>query len=221
MKRFIIVSFAILLALSCNDADLSCDPAINAWAKESISEFENSSVEDIVQLPLSRQQAIYRGISGKKKMELWSAKFQHTFMDDRLNKSEKEQLMSLYSRMSAKIFDSTEEWEVLESYLCEWESAMREQYNWDDTKFFLYCQIWLTESQLKRAVHYDSITKSIGDIVSGMGSGTTESSKCTCLTDIYCSFAEGQYRCEIENNKCELNNGCGWLGGQSCTGTCK
>lgn len=220
MKRIIIVLFASLLMSSCQSLDLSCDPLINDWAKENIKRYESYNREQIVQLPLSRQKAIYRGLSGNKKLELWRGKFEMTLIDETLSKPEKEQLLNLLNNLSAKLFDNTKEWERFQPYLKEWESTMRTKYNWNETKLFIYCHTWLSESELRNAILYDSIITKTQGLTPGLDD-ENENKKCSCLTDAYCAYSEGYYKCEIENNKCEINGGCGLLGQQDCTGTCK
>ena len=53
---------------------LSCDPEINEWAQSQIGLYENASRAEIVSLPLSKQRAIYAGLSCDKKVALWKEK---------------------------------------------------------------------------------------------------------------------------------------------------
>lgn len=62
---FITICFMIV---SCSRDYLSCNPSIDAWAKENIRFYENSNRDTFIQLPYSRQIAIYRGFSSEKKL---------------------------------------------------------------------------------------------------------------------------------------------------------
>lgn len=74
----------------------------------------------------------------------------------------------------------------------------------------------MNEIELRKSVFYDSIVTKSDPFNPGL-----DSEQCTCLTDTFCSFAEGKSFCVIDNNKCKVYNGCGTWGQEDCEGTCK
>ena len=72
LRSFSFLMFLVTL-ISCSKT-LSCDPLINEWAKANCDYYELASREEIISLPMSRQRAIYVGLSGERKVQLWREK---------------------------------------------------------------------------------------------------------------------------------------------------
>ncbi len=217
MKHYMLFVLC-LLAMSCSKDKYSCDPFIDAWVKENLNFYETADRDKFVRLPISRQRAVYRGLSGAKKVELWNEKLLSILLDEKLSDSEKIAIKSLYDNISVELFENDAIWMEFQPYLHKWQTFMIEHYNWDEAKFFMYCHIWMSDEELRDSILYDSIiTKT-----SSLNPDTGSSDKCTCLTDTFCAFADGLSHCDIENNKCRISDGgCGIFGRDDCKGTCK
>ena len=73
----LLLLIACVFASSCTTTKLSCDNDVNIWAKEHLATYLDATRSEIVSLPLSRQRAIYRGLSPEKKSSLWKAKISY------------------------------------------------------------------------------------------------------------------------------------------------
>lgn len=215
LYNLLLITFCIM-AMSCSKEHLSCDPAIDAWAKENIKLYENSGRATFVQLPYSRQKAIYRGLSSEKKVELWKERYNQICTDERLTENEKQALNDLYLNLSPLLFENKKAWNDFQPYLRAWEKRMILDYGWNNTDFFIYCHTWMNEAELRTAVLYDSVITR-----SDPFNPELNSEQCTCLTDTFCAFAEGKSFCVIENNECKVYDGCGIWGNDNCEGTCR
>ncbi|MCM1176815.1 MAG: hypothetical protein NC308_06860 [Clostridium sp.] len=74
--------FVMAVALSCSKTPrLSCSPEINAWAIDNVDYYETVCRDEFIELPLSKQRAVYVGVTGKKKVQLWQEKLDMVILE--------------------------------------------------------------------------------------------------------------------------------------------
>lgn len=79
MKKLTVLSLVTVLVItlgtSCSkDVKYSCDPEVDAWAKENIEDIRTMTRTQFLDLSVAYQQAAYSVFSADKKIDVWSAK---------------------------------------------------------------------------------------------------------------------------------------------------
>ena len=222
MLKFLNCSFSLIIGLltmlSCSfeTSTYSCDPEVEAWTKANISYYETALPIEVIKLPIDRQLAVYRGLSGEKIIAIWQSKLQKVLQDPFLSTEEKEAYSEAVNYLKPEHFETDYGKKALHDFSSVWKDHMIAEYGWDDEKFFWYTETWMTEAEYKQSV-----------LALGMStlrvSTRSEPSKgkCDCLSDHYCKFAMGGSTCVTGTNKCEVTErGCGIWGNDECTGYC-
>ena len=213
---FFSLSLMIVLPACQQKLTLSCDPEINNWAQENIQYYVSSTRSEIVSLPLSRQRAIYRGLPGEVKVQLWKEKYEYVKKNNLLSEEELSLFSYLINSLNKEIFEDEEKRKMFNSFAEQWENIMREQFGWGDDKVFSIACCWMTEDEFAQAVVLDTMLHTRGE--SG-DFNSSDKEDCDCRYDIYCqrmSFTECR-----KNIDCNESDGCGIVGTSSCTGKCQ
>lgn len=215
MKRFLFINLTLISLISCQKT-LSCDPVIDAWAKENLEYYSNAGRNEIVALSMSRQMAIYRGLTSEKKVELWKAKKHLVHQSGILSEAEYNDYSRLFDYMKPYHYDSAKGMQELRNYAGEWKALMQDKYSWDEEKLFVFSHIWMTRQEFLQAILCDSV------ITKGNGApGTHGDGTCDCSYSIYCQTS-GLGRVCSDKDKCKQGDGgCGIVGSSNCTGICQ
>ena len=213
----LVMSCLMFNCVSCsleNEPCYSCNPETEAWTKANVQNYSNASRNEIVVLPISRQKAMFRALSGEQKVNLWHGKLSYIFDDDRLSTEEKEELKTLISYLQPHHYNTKKGLREIQQYYLDWENNMRIVYNWDDSKLFLYTYTWMTDTELKKAI--------INDGIYSLRTSTRseEITDCECRYDSECNYDPDGDICN-SSIPCELKSGCGGLGAFNCDGMCR
>lgn len=217
----LLLPLAICLLLnSCSkDLSLSCNPDIDKWAKENLSNFDNRPREDLTMLPIKKARAIYRGLPNEKKSMLWTLKVEEYSRSERLTGEEKddyEQLLDIIPLFygEQRIKDSS--YKVVET----WEKQMRDIHGWTDEKIFWSSCTWMTKEEYQRSTILQ-IKYSNPETKGGFDPSPPpeeEDKDCECIYDIGCG---GGLKCDKKTQKkCQEVYDCGIVGTSPCTGIC-
>ena len=219
MKK-ILPLFLVLLLASCqkDEPKLSCTKEIDDWAKETVETMNQFDRGEIVSLPLSRQRAIYRGLSADAKCALWQAKLSLVREDKSLSTIEVAKLEDLYRHLSPNLYQDENIRESFIVYAEKWRDRMIKDHGWNDDKIFFYVCTWMSHTEFQESVLLDKISEEImskGPIIPG----TDQKKDCNCHYSYYCVSSGLGSTCD-SGYPCNLAPGCGILGTSSCDGFC-
>ncbi|MBQ3250968.1 MAG: bacteriocin fulvocin C-related protein [Bacteroidales bacterium] len=213
LRSFSFLMFLVTL-ISCSKT-LSCDPLINEWAKANCDYYELASREEIISLPMSRQRAIYVGLSGERKVQLWREKAKMVIETGILTEDEKCLYQELFNYITPYHYETKQGSEELLCFVVAWKERVLRQYNWDEMKLFYLTNIWMTEDEFYNAILADNLyTKSGGN--AGINTKT-----CECIYSVYCSTSGLGSTCSTYPSCRQGTNSCGIVGSSNCTGTCQ
>lgn len=216
MRNAVFIFLAIMFVCVACEKTLSCDPYLNEWANTNLSYFESADRDEFVQLPLSRQRAIYAGLSGEKKVALWKNKMQLVKQSGELSEEEFEMYSRLFDFLEPWHYDSYKGRVVMNAYADRWKKQMEERYSWDEEKFFIYTYTWMTLLEFQSAMMYDDLlTKA------GAGSLPGMTLECNCIYSIYCKTSGLGSICSSSPECKQGAEDCGIVGNSNCTGTCQ
>lgn len=211
--------FSLLAVLSCLVSctkTLSCDPLINEWANENYVYYESATREELVSLPMSRQRAIYIGLSAEKKVQLWKQKAQLVLSSGVLSHDEELAYMKLFDYIAPHHYDTKRGGEELSNFTTAWKEMVESKYNWDEVKLFYLTNIWMTEDEFLNAIILDNLYTKTDSVVGDMNSKT-----CECIYSVYCLKSGLGTICSTYPS-CKLSaKSCGIAGNSNCTGTCQ
>ena len=213
MKTLKLIITGLIMVSCSTKPELSCDPIVNMWAKENIAKYENASRETIIELPISRQRAIYNGLSSQKKVDLWKSKQLLVKESNCLSETEYNDYSILFDYLKPEHYDSMDRRKELIEFANRWSMLMRSKHGWDDEKIIVYSHIWMTLEEFTIAVLSDRNfeTKSITP-------GFDQIKNCECIYSAYCQLSAGGKICSESN--CNRVEGCGILGTSTCDGVC-
>lgn len=215
MKRLLLLFFTVTCLVSCVKT-LSCDSAVDKWAKQNIEYYSTASRDEIVSLPLSRQQAIYRGLSAERKVELWQIKKELVYKSGSLSDAEYEDYVKLFNFMQPAHYESVNGIKILNAYAEKWMDIMVTKHFWGDEQLFEFSHIWMTKEEFTNAVLSDNIlTKGVS--LPGM----EEEVICNCIYSIYCKTSGLGSICHDSPSCKDGDEGCGIVGSSNCKGTCQ
>ena len=201
---------AIIIALSsCSPSLLSCDPDVNLWAKNNLTELYQAQRPEIVAIPLSRQMAIYNGLTSVKKAELWKAKLSLLIDNEDYSITEKKFFSRLIEQLSPELLSNRED-----SLIKELDRQAKEVFMTDRQRYFFAVCTWMTEKEYYKAHYADApVLTRFDDPVN------EDLPNCDCRHDIGCFTLGGDC-----NDKADCNSkpkGCGFLGYYECNGMCE
>lgn len=217
MKNLILLSLmSFLLCVACGKSPkLSCDPEINEWAQSQIGLYENASRAEIVSLPLSKQRAIYAGLSCNKKVALWKEKIKILTESGELSQDELldiNQMMFWFESIKNQSKEEREEFnQKAEPYL----EQITLKHNWDKDKVFYLFFTWMTEDEFIASMQYENSGVSKKDRLPSDDYVHKKSCNCTssfwgCPGGMYCSKV----------TPCTGTENCGIMGTSDCNGYC-
>lgn len=173
----------------------------------------------MIDLPLNKARAIYRGLPNERKATLWQIKINDYVIDKGLHGEEKSaycELLQIIPLLYGSNTIQKEAYVIIE----DWEKMMREKYGWMDEDIFWSSCTWMTKNEYEKAQvlqyrYYGRSTKSPG----GPGiSSDDEMIECECIWNIGCG---GGMTCERKPDPCEHIQDCGILGSSNCKGVCE
>lgn len=195
---------------------LSCDSVVDEWAKENLGYYSTASRNEIVLLPLSRQQAIYRGLSAERKFELWQIKKDLVYKSGVLSDEEYEDYVKLFNFMQPVHYEDEKGVKLLNAYAEKWMETMVTKHFWGDDQLFEFSHIWMTKEEFTNAVLSDNIlTKSVS--LPGLEAEVI----CNCIYSIYCKTSGLGSICHDSPSCKSGDEECGIVGTSNCTGTCQ
>lgn len=210
MKKSFLLFLSLLPIISCSKEHLSCNPEVERWAKMNIEYYSNASREELVNMPLNRVRAIYRGFSDEKKANLWLEKINS--YSSILEGQEKESYLEL-KKIVAEYYCTPGGKKSIDDLVSRWEEQMRSRFGWDDETLFFASCTWLTYDEYILAslmqyqeiqIRYDPINDKIDD--------------CECIYNIGCP---GGFSCEKNTPQgCNEVVDCGIVGTSPCKGIC-
>ena len=147
MKHLLVVCILLTTFISCkkNTLTLSCSKEINDWANSVIAYYELAPREQIIQLPISRQRAIFRGLSSKRKVSLWNDKLSLILYDETYTEEQCADFSVLIKQLDATVFDDEVCQKAFNEYAELWETSMKDKYGWDENVLFMLAYTWMTE----------------------------------------------------------------------------
>lgn len=219
MRRLLLCIFTLICFASCTKT-LSCDPAIDEWAKKNVEYYSMAPRDVIVSLPLSRQQAIYRGLPAERKVELWRAKMNLVRASGVLSREECEDYAKLFDFMQPYHYENEKGRKELNIYAEQWKEIMVVRHSWTEEKLIELSHIWMTKNEFSNALLSDNIVTKGGNLPetdTGVGGEVI----CNCIYSIYCKTSGLGSICD-DTPMCKAGDeGCGIVGTSNCTGTCQ
>lgn len=149
-----VCALALASLASCNRNKYSCDPDVEEWTRTHLNEYLSAERESIVSLPLSRQMAVYNGLSPEGRARLWEAKLTILINDDKNYSNDERVLFNLLlDFVSPKLFDEKSDTEKLFS---EYEALAKRIFEGKQEKFASALCTWMTEEEYMRSLIADS-----------------------------------------------------------------
>ena len=204
-----VFSILLLAISSCSQSRLSCDDDIDIWAKTHLEEYLNAERDLIVSLPLSRQMAIFIGLTPQKKLDLWYAKLSTILEDSSYSLSDKRIINKLYHKLSVNAIEKDE----VGNKLMDECLKIINKLEWDDEKLFFSFGTWMTRDEYYQALWADSPVLTRIETP-----GDEPHLFCECSKMITNCSAQG-LTC-YTNVNCEPKQGCGVFGLGLCRGVC-
>lgn len=217
MKRILYVFLSctwVSFMTSCAE-QFSCDPIINEWAKDNIEYYSKAERDEIIQLPLSRQNAIYVGLSGEKKIELWKAKQRLVRDLNILSEQEYVDFSKIFDFLQPYHYESEKGRNELIQYAESWKNIMVTRYAWDEEKLFDLSHIWMTKEEFVNSAMYDMLMTKVD-----VSDDIVKPKVCECIYAIYCATSGLGTQCSSYPACKQGDNYCGIVGSSNCTGTC-
>ena len=209
MKKYYFLIVIMVLASSCSIDYLSCDAGINRWAMQNTEYYSSASRTELVNLPLKRLRAVYRGFSNEKKASLWHDKV-HQY-SQYLSGIEKEAYLELDSIIDAVYLKNTDK-EITEEMINLWEEKMRNIFLWNDNDIFYSSCTWLSyeEYVIASILQYE-------ETQTRLDHNQNEIQDCECRHNNGCP---GSMSCEKLPKGCNEVQDCGIVHNSICNGTC-
>lgn len=226
-----IVFLSLLFILfSCDKEEevYSCNPKINEWAKKYKNEFADISREQLVQVPIRYQNAIYQTLLPEKKLAFWQEKLDLVLIQENESKI-REEVIKLKNSLKIDYYNISNGDSIPpehRQFIKNWENEMFEKCGIDSAYFVVnFCTLMTFKEVDKLVLHSQDIDLSwlagnheieIDNTVPP--GGGTLLSDCECIYDIYCSLF---LIVDCDNKaRCKKTNGCGVTGTSICTGFC-
>lgn len=189
---------------SCKkDPVYSCDKGINNYAKENLIINQSISREDLAQLGVDTQFAVFNSLSPSNKARIFHEKIALLLADEDITQADKNHLEQLNDNITEELYSNGNGEE--NPYIISWKNKAINNLHWDEQKLIMFVGTWLSPDEF---AHYDPLSNE---------SGAPPKSNCKCNSRFACGF--GLYSCKT-GSCAETVTGCGIAGSMPCKGTC-
>lgn len=214
MKRFTFLFTLVVLLYSCQQTELqfSCDPLINAYVTENSDELAELTIYEITVYELPLQRAIFASWSAEKKRSAWLEKFRYVQENESLTEAESSHIQAIIEHLVPGYFEETiirQEWEARHTFAEEWIKYASTELGWANNYIgFMIYRLYTSHSQL------EAETFGLTELESYTATNTEYPCECN-TSDDYCQHAT------CKSSECKSSaTGCGFLGMDSCDGSC-
>lgn len=215
MKRVLFAVFASAFLFSCqvDELDFSCDPFINSFVVENMTELSKISTQELLSYEVPLQKAVFRSWSPERKRQAWLGKFQYVLDNQSFSEDERKHIFELVNHIVEGYFEDQLKPEVelmRNNFSKDWLDVAANDLRWDD-QFIAFCVYRLYVDRSQFEIEFSSLKPTSLSM-----SANSESGTCNCNTsNDFC------LRGDCTSNGCAASSsGCGWLWSEKCNGLC-
>lgn len=208
---------------SCGDDVYSCDPKVDLFVKENLSELTSLSRANLLsKYDLETQKSIFRAATPQKRYDLWKDKFETVLSQKRWSEEEIKHIRAVanYMRVDFYVKSNMAESKKLNnninSYMNKWINEARNDFKWtDETIRSMAFSLYDNEAQFQSQLESDKLKR-----LNTTASATTVEENCSCNPDNGVAVYDCGTSCKTGDCKTS-DYGCGYFYVQTCNGTCQ